>query len=75
MHFTLVDQTLLALMHEFDGVLDGEDVLIAGAVHVVHHRGECRTLARACRPCHYHQSSREIGHVAEDLTHAELFHR
>ena len=47
-HFALADETALALVHEFDGVLDGEDMALRPCVDVVHHRGERGALATAC---------------------------
>ena len=45
--FALVDDALGRGVDEFDGVLDGDDVLVARAVDVVDHRREGGGLARA----------------------------
>ena len=43
----LTDETALALMHELDRVLDGEDVALHARVDVIDHRRERGGLARA----------------------------
>ena len=45
MHFALVDQAALVLVHELDRVLDGEDVLVPLGVDLVDHRRQRRRLA------------------------------
>ncbi|KAG1253851.1 hypothetical protein G6F66_015081 [Rhizopus arrhizus] len=45
--FALVDQALLRGVHEFDRVLDGEDVAVFVLVDVVDHRRQRGRLARA----------------------------
>ena len=55
---------LLARVDKLDRVLDGEDVIAAGAIDQVHHGGEGGGLARAGRPGDEHQA---LGEVAEVL--------
>ena len=43
----LADHALVVLVDELDGVLDGDDVVVAVPVHEVDHGGERRRLARA----------------------------
>ena len=45
--FTMVNQAVLALMHEFDRIFDGDDMIAAVLVDVIHHGGERGGLARA----------------------------
>ncbi len=44
----LADQAVTALVHELDGILDGEDVALVALVDVIDHRGKRRGLARTC---------------------------
>ena len=39
MHFTLIDQTLLALMDEFDWVFNSENVTVLGLILMMGLRG------------------------------------
>lgn len=73
-HLTLVDQALLRLVDEFDGVFDGEDVVVFGVVQVIEHRRQSGRLTRAGRPGDQHQPARHVGDLAEDLTHVEVLH-
>ena len=75
MHFPLVQQALLGFVYEFDGVLDGEDVLIAAVVDVVDHRRQGGGLTGACWARNQHQTSWHRGDVLEHLPHTEVFHR
>src|SRR5690606_20525141 len=74
-NLTLVDQAFLRFVHEFDRVLDGEDVLVTGVVDVVEHRRERGGLAGAGRPGDQHDTARRFGNFLENLAHAEFFHR
>ena len=73
-HFPLVDQALLGFVHEFDRVLDGEDVLVAAFVDVVHHRRQGGGFTRAGGPGYQHDAAREIGYLLEHLAHAQILH-
>jgi hypothetical protein len=59
--FALVDQALLALVHEFDRVLDGQDVAVLVFVDVVDHRRQRGRLARAGRAGDQHDAARLLG--------------
>ena len=74
-HFALVDETALGLVHELDRILDGDDVIGAVVVAVIDHAGEGGGLARAGRPGHQHQSPRQHAQVAEDLRGVQLIER
>ena len=56
--FALVDQALLRLVHEFDRVLDGEDVAVIVLVDVVDHRRQRRRLAGTGRAGNQHDAAR-----------------
>src|SRR5512139_659443 len=71
----LVDQALLALVHEFDRVLDGEDVRVLVLVDVVHHRCQRGRLARAGRPGDEHDAARLVRDLLEDGRAVELLQR
>ena len=74
MDLALVDQALLRFVNEFDGVLDGKDVVVLGVVQVIKHRRQGGRLARAGRPGDQHQPPRHIGDLAENLAHPQVFH-
>ena len=61
----LVDDALLVPVQELDRVLDREDVLVAGVVDQVEHRGERRGLAGAGRPGHEHEAARLLRELLE----------
>ena len=63
----LVDQRLLVLVQELDRVLDGDDVVGAGAVDQVDERGERRRLAGTGRAGDEHEAAGEGGEPADDL--------
>ena len=61
-------------MDEFDGILDGEDMLVFGAVQIVDHGRQGRRFARAGWPGDQYQSTWHIGNFLEHIAHAQLFH-
>ena len=63
---------LLVGVQNLDGVLDRDDVPVAGAVDVVDHRGERRRLARAGGAGDQNQPARLVGEALDDLRQAEL---
>jgi len=75
MQFTLIDQAVLVHVHEFDRILNGEDVFVAFGVDLVDHGGQGRRLARAGRPGHQHQSARFVAHLADHGGQTELAER
>ncbi len=72
-HFPLVHQTALVLVHKFDGVFDGEDMVMEVLVDVVDHGRQRGRLTGTGRPGHQHQTARELGDLAEDLRRIEIF--
>jgi len=73
--FALVDQAFLALVDEFDRILDGEDVGELVFVDVVHHRRQRGRLARTGRSGDEHDAARLVGNLLEDLRGVELLQR
>jgi hypothetical protein len=65
-HLAVVDQRALALVHELDRVLDGEDVVFAVLVRVINHGRQRGGLARAGRPGHQHHAFVQHGQFLED---------
>ena len=52
----MVDQAILAFVHELDRVFDRDDVVAAVFIRVVHHGGEGRRFAGARRAGHHDQA-------------------
>jgi hypothetical protein len=71
----LVDEALLALVHELDRVLDGQDVAVLVLVEVVHHRRQRGALARAGRAGHQHHAARLERQLGEHLRRVQLLER
>ena len=71
-HFALVDQAVLVHVHEFDRVLDGQDVVVALAVDLVDHRGQRGGFAGAGRPGDQHQSARLVAQLADHRRQSQL---
>ena len=68
----LVDDARPVVVQELDRVLDGEDVLVPGAVDVVEERGEGRRLAGAGRAGDEHEAARLVREVVQARREAEL---
>jgi hypothetical protein len=68
----LVDQALLVLVHELDGVLDGDDVCRALAVDVVDHGGQRGGLPRAGGPRHHHQPLHQVAELQDVRRELEI---
>jgi hypothetical protein len=71
----LVHDGLLVAVQELDRVLDRHDVLVAGRVDVVDHRGERRRLARAGRPGAQDQAALLLADFLEHGGKEELLDR
>jgi hypothetical protein len=61
----LVDQAAAALVHEFDGVLDGDDMVAAFAVGLIDDRRQGGRLTAAGGPCDDHQAARQTGQFGD----------
>ena len=73
--FSLADQAVLAFVHEFDRILDRQDVTLHPRVHVVDHRRERRRLARARLAGDQDQPIVDLAEVAHGIGHVELIER
>ena len=71
----LADQAVLARMHEFDRVLDRQDVAFHARVHVVDHRRERRRLAGAGLAGDQDQAVVDAAQTAHRIRHVELLER
>ncbi len=61
----MVNQTILALVHEFDGVFHGDDMVAAIFVRIIHHGGQGRGFAGAGRPGDDDQAAVEHGKLLQ----------
>ena len=73
--FALVDHAVLVHVHEFDRVLDGEDVVVALGIDLVDHGRERGGFARTRWSRDQHQPARLVAHLADDRRQAELMER
>ena len=71
-HLALIDQTALVLVHEFDRVLDRENVIVALLVDLVEHRRERRRLTGSRRPGDEHESTRPLCERGENRRQAQF---
>ena len=71
----LVDDATLVGMEDLDRVLDRDDVLRPGLVHVVDHRGEGRRLSRARGAGDEDEAAVLLGERLDDGRDAELLER
>ncbi len=73
-HLALVHQAFLRLVNEFDGVLDGENMMVFVVIDVIDHRGQGGALARTGWPGDHDQPARLHADIAKNLAHPEVFH-
>jgi hypothetical protein len=57
MHFALIDQAALALVHELNGILDRDNVIGSVVIAMIDHAGKRRRLARAGRSGDQHETA------------------
>ena len=62
-------------MHEFDRILNGEDVSHDVFVGVIHHRRERGRLSGASRTCYEHQSARLHSQFGEYFWRSQILER
>ena len=74
-HLALVHQAALVVVHELDWILDGDDVVVPVAVHVVEQGGERGRLARAGGAGDEHEPLREEAQVEDRLREAHVLRR
>src|SRR4030095_7325239 len=70
-HFALVHEAFLALVHEFDRILDRQNVLVTRMVDEVDHRRERGALARTSRAGDEHEAPWERRYLAAHRTPAQ----
>ncbi len=75
MHFALVHEAAFALVYEFDGVLDRDDVIGTIVIAVIDHARERGRLARARGSRDQHQAARQHAQIAEDLRRRQVVER
>src|SRR6266850_3722306 len=68
----MVYKATLALVHEFDGVLDGDDVVFPRLVRMVDDGGQSRRLAASSRTGNKHQSFVKRRELFHDRRQIEL---
>ena len=71
-HFALVDQALLVLVHELDRIFDRDDVILARPVDVIDHRAQRRRFSRAGRPGDEHQPLVQFAQLQDVRRQTEL---
>ena len=72
MEFALVDQTIFVHVHEFDWVLNGEDVIVPLSVDLVDHGRQSGGFARPRRSCNQHQPAGFIAKLADNSGQPKL---
>ena len=63
---------VLVHVNELDGILDGEDVVVAFAVDLVDHGRQGCGFAGTGRSRHQHQTARLVAELADHSRQAEL---
>ena len=71
-HLPLVDQALLALVNKFDRVFNGQDMVVAIFIDVIHHGGKGGGLTGAGRACNQHQAAGHQRQFFENIPHTQL---
>ncbi len=71
----LVDHAILVHVHEFDRVLNGEDVVVTLGVDLVDHGGQRGGLARSGGTRDQHQAARLVAHLADHRRQSQLVER
>ncbi len=75
MQFALVDDAVLVHVHELDGILDGQDVVVALAVDLVDHGRQRCGFAGASWSRDQHQTARLVAQLAHHGGQAKLVER
>ena len=70
---TLMDKAVFAPMHEFDGILDGDDVMVFGLVDEIDHRREGGRFSGTGGAGHQHQTAAHRTEPANLRRQTELF--
>ena len=70
----LVHQALVALVHELDRVLDGEDVFAARVIDVIEQSRQGGGFAGTRGACHQHHPTGTLAHLEHNRWQVELLH-
>ena len=70
--FALVDQAIFVHVHEFDWVLDGEDVIVPLGIDLVDHGRQSGGFAGSRRSGNQHQSTGFVAELAHNRRKAKL---
>ena len=74
-YLALVHEAALGLMHEFDGVFNGNDMVAALGIGVVHERGQRGGLAAPGGAGHKHEALGQQGQLAQHDRKPQLLNR
>ena len=72
MHFTLIHQTTLVLVHKFDWVFNGDDVVVPFGVDLIQHGRQGGGFARTGGSGHQNQAARLVAQLGNDLRQVQL---
>ena len=73
--FTMIDQAALALVHKFDRIFNGDDVIFSCFVCMIDNGRQSRGLAAARRTRHKDQAFMKTRKFFEDWWKLQLFSR
>ena len=71
-HFSLAHHATLMLMHEFDRVFDGDDMVGAFRIRLVHDCGQCGRLTGTGRAAYKHQTTRQQRKVGDTRVNSQF---
>jgi len=74
-HFNLFNDGFPVRMQVLDGILDGDDVIVAGAVYQIYQRRQCGAFSAACGPGNEDKSLPRLGEAAQTLRQMQRFKR
>ena len=72
-HLPLADDAASVGMQVFDGIFDGDDVAVPGAVDPVYHAGQGGGFAAACRAGDQHDARFQVAKFHHFFRNADLF--
>ncbi len=73
-HLALVQQALFRFVHEFDGILNGEDVLVTGFIDVIEHGRQGGGLTGTGGAGHQHNTAGKFADILEHLALPQILH-
>ena len=71
-HLALMDEALFIFEVEFDGILDGDDMLFKIGIDIVDHRGECGGFSRSSRSSYEDESLVTMEEIDDAIRDIEL---